>query len=394
MKKSQIFTRTFTCTMSIMAVLLILLHITIYILFPHFYLKNTKNDLTKKADDLSKILSNSDETSIQNYLKIYNKTANISVSLKAERSEDNSIQIKPENELKIDKTNNNNSVFIEARQIKLKDQSTATLQFISSRNAKKDAENLTINFLPYSLIIGLLFSILFSYFSSKIIVKPILAAEKIASNIERTKTTFLRSASHEFKTPLAGLRITLENMKYNIGEYKNRDKYLDYSISLVDKMSNTISEVLNASSYQEWLGTPSNITLTKELPKIIKEYKPLISQKNLQIDINLKNESLKISRPAFQKLFSNLIGNAIKYSNAHNIIYIYSKNHWLCLKNTCTPIKKQQIPALFNLFSHGEHKQSTGIGLFIVKNILEHYKIKYEFKPTKNGMVFCLKLPK
>lgn len=187
--------------------------------------------------------------------------------------------------------------------------------FISSRNARKDAQNLTLNFLPYSLAIGLVFSILFSYLSSKIIVKPILIAEKISSDVERNKNTFLKSASHELKTPLAGLRITLENMRYNVGDYQDRPKYLDSSIALVDKMSTIISEILNASADQEWLKNPLPIKLSRSLPKIIKEYQPLISAKNLTINIHLADEKINLSKPAFQKLFSNLISNAVKYSD-------------------------------------------------------------------------------
>ena len=47
---------------------------------------------------------------------------------------------------------------------------------------------------------------------------------------------------------------------------------------------------------------------------------------------------------------------------------------------------------LFNVFYHGDQTESTGVGLFIVKNILENYKIQYRFEPTETGMVFKIKL--
>lgn len=390
MKKSQIFTRTFICAVSIMIILLVLLHVSIYILLPQFYLSNTKQELTRKADILSRTLNGFDELDIESYLQIYAKNDNIDISLQTDQGSPNSIYIK--NDLGIDKTNIDNSVFIEMRSITLKNGKEATLVFISSRNARRDAERLTLNFLPYSLVIGLVFSILFSYLSSKIIVKPILIAEKISSDVERNKNTFLRSTSHELKTPLAGLRVTLENMRYNVGDYKNHSKYLDFSISLVDKMSTIISEILNVSAYQEWLKKPLSIQIKKELPKIIREYQPLISAKNLVVNVCLGDEKINISKSAFQKLFSNLVSNAVKYSNHCGVINIFIKNQWFYIENTCTPIKKQDIPALFNIFYHGEHTESTGIGLFVVKNILEYYNIKYRLKPTESGMVFCFRL--
>ena len=62
------------------------------------------------------------------------------------------------------------------------------------------------------------------------------------------------------------------------------------------------------------------------------------------------------------------------------------------IENQCQPIRKQSVSALFNIFEHGENNGGTGIGLFVVKSILEHYGIKYQFSPTKTGMVFEIKL--
>lgn len=394
MKKSQIFTRTFICAMSIMTVLLILLHFLVYVLFPHFYLENTKTELTEKADLLSKTLEGLDEASVKNYLAIYAKNDNISITARPNNAKSNlnSDTVDIKNDLKIDKTNTDNSVFIEIRSIKLADGKEVLLEFISSRNAKKDAENLTLNFLPYSLGIGLMFSILFAYLSSKIIVKPILEAEKIASDVERAKNDFLRSASHELKTPLAGLRITLENMKYEIGDYKNHQKYLTKSLNTVDKISTTLNEILKNSSYQGWLKEPVEIQLRTNLEKIIKDYQPLISEKALKIRVNILDDKIKLSESAFSKLFSNLISNAIKYANENGNVKIFTEKDWLYIENECVPIKKQEISEMFNIFKHGEHPESTGIGLFVVKNILEHYKFKYRFAPTKTGMQFKIKL--
>ena len=51
--------------------------------------------------------------------------------------------------------------------------------------------------------------------------------------LERLKYNFFRGASHELKTPLASLKIILENMKFNIGKYKDRDAYITNCIEIV-----------------------------------------------------------------------------------------------------------------------------------------------------------------
>lgn len=390
MKKSQIFTRTFSVAMAIMASLLVILHTIIYGLLPHFYLENTKDELTKKADAVTQALNGFDEASVKNYLKVYQQNESISISVRTQNDSVDVLDIK--NELAVDKASSDNSVFIEIRTVRLNDNKELILEFISSRNARKDAENLTLNFLPYSLAVGLVFSIIFAYMSSKIIVKPLIEAEKIASDVERAKSTFLSSASHELKTPLSGLRITLENMQYEVGEYRDHKKYLGESIKIVDKMATMISEILNTSSYQDWLKKPEQIAIKRELPKIIKDYRPLILAKKLKLEIRLDREKIRLAKPAFQKLFSNLISNAVKYADDNSTILITCRNHWLRIENQCQPIRRQDVSALFNIFEHGENNGGTGIGLFVVKSILEHYGIKYQFSPTKTGVAFKIKL--
>ena len=60
----------------------------------------------------------------------------------------------------------------------------------------------------------------------------------------KDEVEFLRGASHELKTPLASLKILLENMKANIGRYKDRDHYLGVSLGIVDDLSHHVQQNL------------------------------------------------------------------------------------------------------------------------------------------------------
>ena len=66
--------------------------------------------------------------------------------------------------------------------------------------------------------------------------------------LEKLKYDFFKGASHELKTPLASLKIILENMKYNIGKYKDRDTYINECIEIVDSLTKNISQILSVHS--------------------------------------------------------------------------------------------------------------------------------------------------
>lgn len=70
--------------------------------------------------------------------------------------------------------------------------------------------------------------------------------------LEQMKYDFLRGSSHELKTPLSlsRMKIILENMKYNIGKYKDRDLYIDKCLDITNELTYNISQILTFSSLE------------------------------------------------------------------------------------------------------------------------------------------------
>lgn len=438
MKKIKLFPKIFLYTFAIMSFLIIISHLLIYFIFPITYLENRKDSIKNTADILAESIDGLDKSFINKYLELFSKNNEVKVFIK-NGAIDNEVNL--ENKIDINLDSENNSVIIEERSVKTREDENLVLYFVSSKDMKREAKNISLSFLPYTLIVSFIFSIAISYFYTKIIVSPIVEITKVTNNmmklekdallkvksydeigslknqintlyirllgviddldiknkeiieLEKMKVEFLRSTSHELKTPLASLRIILENMKYNVGKYKDRDKYLSVSIETIDKLTKMTVEILKVSSFQELKDDKELLNINQEVKTILEDYMVLSNNKNIEINNFLDEEEIYMSKLALRKVLANLVSNAVKYSYANGKINIGVKNNYFFIENSCEPLNEKQIKESFDLFSGVEDKSSNGLGLFIVKNILLNYGINYKFEKSDIGMIFYFKLP-
>ena len=256
MKKIKLFPKIFLYTFIILSSLIILTHIIIYYSFQIIYLENKKEEILKTANKLTETISEFKKNEIYNALKLFSKNNDVKVYVKGEGTKD---ELKIDENIGINSRSNNNSIIIEEKTVKLGTGEDITLQFIFSKDVKEEAKTISLQFLPYTMLLSFIFSIIISYIYTKIIVSPIFEIEKVTDDMmklnkkalliiktedeigintlytrllgvidnldkknkeiikfEKTKVDFLRSTSHELKTPLASLKVILENMKYNV----------------------------------------------------------------------------------------------------------------------------------------------------------------------------------
>lgn len=438
MKKIKLFPKIFLYTFAIMSFLIIISHLLIYFIFPITYLENRKDSIKNTADILAESIDGLDKSFINKYLELFSKNNEVKVFIK-NGAIDNEVNLEKKIDINLD--SENNSVIIEERSVKTREDENLVLYFVSSKDMKREAKNISLSFLPYTLIVSFIFSIAISYFYTKIIVSPIVEITKVTNNmmklekdallkvksydeigslknqintlyirllgviddldkknkeiieLEKMKVEFLRSTSHELKTPLASLRIILENMKYNVGKYKDRDKYLSVSIETIDKLTKMTVEILKVSSFQELKDDKELLNINQEVKTILEDYMVLSNNKNIEINNFLDEEEIYMSKLALRKVLANLVSNAVKYSYANGKINIGVKDNYFFIENSCEPLNEKQIKESFDLFSGVEDKSSNGLGLFIVKNILLNYGINYKFEKSDIGMIFYFKLP-
>ena len=407
MKKLKIFPKICIQTFSVIAIIVLFIHLFVYLIFPKTYLDVRKEEIYNKANEITENLNGKSEDYIEQALDFYSNTNEIKAFIKKNTSS-NEVEIK--NNLNVDLKSSNNSLIIEERQLKLDTGEKIHLQFVSTADMQNQAKNLSLQFLPYSLIISLCFSAVVSLVYAKSIknhvveIKSVtdqmMALDKMArleidsndeigqlkaqindlyetlldsiSNLElknkeilrleKIKYDFFKGASHELKTPLASLKIILENMKYNVGEYKNRDVYIDDCIDLVDHLTKNIQQILSVYSIENLKDDEEVVCIKDELSSVLQKYDVLIHQKELHIQNDLQDETMYIGKRALHMILSNLIGNAINYTHEKDTIYIGIEQDWFYIQNKYDP----------------SQPKGNGLGLYIVRNLLDNYKIKYE----------------
>ena len=437
MKDLKVFPKIFIKTFSVIGIIIILMHLLIFLIFPRTYLDTRKAEIYNKANEISKNMNGKELNYIEQTLDFYSNTGEIKAFIK-DVNDNNEVKIKKQ--VNINLESNNNSLIIEEREITINNGKKIYLQFVSIADMQKDAKNLSLKFLPYSLLISLLFSSIISLAYAKSIKNNIQeiknvtdkmmkldkkARLKLDSNdevgqlkeqindlyttllrtiddlkfknkeilkLEKLKYNFFKGASHELKTPLASLKIILENMKYNIGKYKERDIYINECIDIVDSLTKNISQILSVHSIENLNNDEEYLKINDVLEGVLKKYEVLVNQKNITINNYILDENIYIGKTALNIILSNLISNAVKYTDANGIINIGLDRDWLYIENSYGDNKVSDIDKLFEFKFDLNKENSNGLGLYIVSNLLNNYNKKFKVLQNREYFVFKIKL--
>ena len=433
MTKRSIFAKIFLITFALFSSLVILLHASVYFIFPSTYIESQRQTILKKSQALAKSFQGQEEGTIESVIDLYSKTNDIKISIKGKEKQ-NAIEVK--DDLLVNPDSQNNSLVIEERKIQTKEGQDLTLQFLATIDSQKEARDISLGFLPYTLLASFVLSLIASYLYARMISAPILEIKRMTKRmkrldrtaslpidsqdeigvlkqhindlyhhllevidnlekqkqenlkLEQMKVEFLRGASHELKTPLASLKIILENMRDKIGRYKDRDRYLSVSLDIVDEMNQIVLEILSLSSVQELAGDKEWIQLDDVVNRILTQNQVLIENRSLSIDNYLSATSIFMNLPILKLVLSNIISNAVKHSDKGGVIRIGLENEGTDFVIENTSVSKE------NISTKAQSKKEGGLGLFVVKYLLEHEELSYRFEESSTGRRFVMVLPK
>lgn len=218
--------------------------------------------------------------------------------------------------------------------------------------------------------------------------------------LEQARTDFFSAVSHELKTPITVIKGQLEGMLLGIGAYKDHEKYLKRSLEITNTLETMVQEILTISRL-ETMGVEFKkdcIDCTQIVKGYLNETEDLVAKKGLQISLDMPQTAFIIcNKMLIAKVFSNLIGNAIKYSPQEAVIqisiFMEQKRLTFSVENSGTHIPEDSIPKLFDAFYRIDQSRSrktggSGLGLYIVQEILHQHESKCTVCNTQSGVKF------
>ena len=187
-------------------------------------------------------------------------------------------------------------------------------------------------------------------------------------------------------------------MQLNIGEYKNRDQYLAESVAQVDRLAAMVNDVLRSGSVAEQaLRQEKRLGIDKLIAEVVNDYTLLAKTRSMTFTVDAQPATIRANRDMMRHVISNLVSNAVRHGDAGSVIKITCNQHELAIENACKPLTKQQLQHIFDPFyrtsgSAKQHADSSGIGLYTVKMLLDAKGLDYEFAPHGQGMRFVVRL--
>jgi signal transduction histidine kinase len=253
------------------------------------------------------------------------------------------------------------------------------------------------------LVIGIIF---FALIITGLILNTVFLVREIRRN-ER-HDTFLNSVTHELKTPIASIKLYLETLKARDVDEAKRAEFYDVMLKDSDRLLNTVEQVLRAGKIKERGHDNSEISIDSVLDEAvgITRSRNNLPEASIKYSPSAENLIVKGNREELLSAFLNLLDNAVKYSTDDPRITVktqtsgFNNRVAVVIKDKGAGIAPADLKRVFKRFYRSTQNQNgakgTGLGLFIVKSIVEKHggRVVAESKGLGKGSTFLVQLPR
>lgn len=227
-------------------------------------------------------------------------------------------------------------------------------------------------------IFSFLILMIIGLYLSKLFLKPMRESIMLLDR-------FIKDTTHELNTPLSAILANIEMMDRSVMVEKNKKK-----LSRIDIAAKTVSVLYKDLMYltleQEKENQDEEISIQEIIQDRVEYFSILAQSKNIEFILDLEDVSIVMDKRKFTRVIDNLISNAIKYNIRNGQIGFILRDKMLMVWDTGTGMKESNIPFMFDRYLRFNNAEGGfGIGLSIVKKILDEYDISIEVK-SKEGV--------
>ena len=271
-----------------------------------------------------------------------------------------------------------------------------------------------------SFMLVMLISIVMIYFSTRVLVRPLRqiseASKRFAkgdfsarintetsgevaelvdsfnnmaqslSNLEEMRSSFIANVSHDLRTPMTTISGFVDGILDGTIPKEDQDRYLRIVSSEAKRLSRLVRTLLDISKMEsgEYKLTISNFDMVESVQRTVLGFESRIEEKKIDLILDLPEEPLEVTgdNDGMVRVIYNLMDNAIKFCNTEGYIRVKlrEENNFVefRVRNSGAGLTKEKQERIFERFyktdkSRGLDKSGLGLGLYIVKTIVEKH---------------------
>ncbi len=212
----------------------------------------------------------------------------------------------------------------------------------------------------------------------------------------------IAEVSHELRLPLANIKLLVETLLDGaIDDSEAANKMLLRAQKEIGRLEDLVNNLLSVTPGRQFEAIEKQSVLLQDAcDYAVSSTSELAKRKNIKVTIDLKDGcSIQANPDQLNQVILNLVENAIKYTNDGGSVKIASgiADGSFYVEDTGIGIAQSEIPKIFKRFyrvNRNKAKGSTGLGLSIVKHILDLHGAKITVKSTlQEGSTFTVEFP-
>ena len=227
----------------------------------------------------------------------------------------------------------------------------------------------------------------------------------LRKDVSRRKQ-LVRNISHELKTPIGIIKGYAEGLKYGVADDKEKvQKYCQVIAEECNRMDKMVGELLNLSMLESG-GVELNIlrfNIEELVKKLVNRFEPLIIKEGITLDLDIQEDLVVFADYEYLgRALNNYITNAINHIGGMKIIRVIIKKEVDVIRisvfNTGKHISEEDLINIWDAFYKVDKARTRqygghGVGLSIVKLIVELHKGRVGVENVKEGVLFFIDIP-